>query len=1176
MGRLTNRSGTLTLTGRAAALAGLAGLVFACEEPPAADTVTVSPGTAELPALATTVRLTAEVRDQYGQVMAGVPVTWSSGNASVAKVDGSGLVTAVGNGTAAISAEAKGVSGSAKVTVAQVVSEVVVAPAADTLVSLGDTVRLTAQARDANGHTVERVQSFAWSSGDASVATVDESGLATSVDNGTAAIGAEAEGVSGSATLTVAQVVSEVVLAPAADTLVSLGDTVRLAAEARDANGHKVERVRSFAWTSGDSSVAAVDGSGLVTAVDNGTAAIGAEAEGVSGSATLTVAQVVSEVAVTPSADTVMLADSLRLDALALDANGYEVAGARFSWESGNTSVARVDTSGTVTGVGEGEATVTARSGSAQGRSEIDVVNQDRETLAKVYHATGGPNWRNSDNWLSDAKLESWHGVWTDSIGLVKELHLVNNGLSGALPPELGDLARLKQLRLSVNSFSGAIPPELGRLTELEALGLFFSGLSGAIPPELGNLKNLKALLLPSNRLTGEIPPELGGLGSLEVLFVNYNQLTGAIPPELGNASKLTHVRLGGNGLTGEIPPELGDLDGLLELDLSGNDLSGEIPPELGDLADLYKLALSGNSLTGEIPARLDGLASVDTLLLDLNALTGAIPPELGSLDNLRVLDLAGNTGMSGELSEELTELDLDVFFAGNTDLCVPREPTFVTWVSSILRRRISFCEGAMAYLVQAVQSRSHPVPQVADERALLRVFVTAKKKTEEGIPLVRATFFVDGDEEYEVDIPAKSTPIPTEVDEGDLSKSANAEIPGRVVQPDLEMVIEIDPDGTLDEDLGVLNRIPETGRMPVEVRRVPLLDLTMVPFLWSEDPDSSVLEIVADMAEDPEGHKLLELTHMLLPVADFEVTAHEAVASSSNSAFALLSQTAAIRAVEGGTGYWMGTLSGTVTGAAGVAYLPGWVSFSILDSLVIAHELGHNMSLFHAPGCGASGADPKYPYSGGTIGTWGYDSRESGRLVDPETHDLLTYCKPRWISDYHATKAVAHRLIEEDSTAERDTAQSLLLWGGEEKNGDLVLNPAFVVDALPMTSPSAGDHRITGRTEDGRELFSVGFGMTQLSEGGSSFAFVLPASSWWAGSLATITLYGPDGEVALDGESDLPMAILRDPRTGSVRAMLRDLPELADAEAVAELSARTGMVVRFSRGIPDADAWRR
>ena len=92
------------------------------------------------------------------------------------------------------------------------------------------------------------------------------------------------------------------------------------------------------------------------------------------------------------------------------------------------------------------------------------------------------------------------------------------------------------------------------------------------------------------------------------------------------------------------------------------------------------------------------------------------------------------------------------------------------------------------------MQSRVHPVPLVAGEEALLRVFVTAAKETGEGMPAVRAPFFLDGAEQHVVDIPAGNSPIPTELDEGDLSKSANAKIPGRIVQPGLEMVVEIDP----------------------------------------------------------------------------------------------------------------------------------------------------------------------------------------------------------------------------------------------------------------------------------------------------------------------------------------------------------------------------------------------
>ena len=101
---------------------------------PLATTITVNPGSARLSALGETVRLTAEVRDQHGQVMAEAVVAWASSNASIASVDASGLLTAVANGSATITATSGSVSGTAAVTVTQAVSAVAVSPAADTLI----------------------------------------------------------------------------------------------------------------------------------------------------------------------------------------------------------------------------------------------------------------------------------------------------------------------------------------------------------------------------------------------------------------------------------------------------------------------------------------------------------------------------------------------------------------------------------------------------------------------------------------------------------------------------------------------------------------------------------------------------------------------------------------------------------------------------------------------------------------------------------------------------------------------------------------------------------------------------------------------------------------------------------------------------------------------------------
>ena len=204
--------------------------------------------------------------------------------------------------------------------------------------------------------------------------------------------------------------------------------------------------------------------------------------------------------------------------------------------------------------------------------------------------------------------------------------------------------------------------------------------------------------------------------------------------------------------------------------------------------------------------------------------------------------------------------------------------------------------------------------------------------------------------------------------------------------------------------------------------------------------------------------------------------------------------------------------------------------------------------------------------------------SAPAGRLVRPSTPDLMSYCGPRWVSDYSFTNALRYRLFDEGPPAAAVAARSLLLWGGISADSVPYLEPAFVIDAPAALPDSAGAYRIAGRSASGGELFSLSFTMPETADGdgSSSFAFVLPVRPGSEGNLATITLFGPDGSVTLDGESDSPMAILRNPRSGQVRGILRDLPPETQAARAAARSAAPGLEVLFSRGIPDAEAWRR
>lgn len=228
------------------------------------------------------------------------------------------------------------------------------------------------------------------------------------------------------------------------------------------------------------------------------------------------------------------------------------------------------------------------------------------------------------------------------------------------------------------------------------------------------------------------VPPELGNLSRLTTLSLEGSHLTGPIPSELGNLSRLWLLSLDRNNLTGSIPSELGNLSQLRGLWLQGNNLTGPIPPGLGNFPRVTDLTLDDNALTGPLPLRLGELSTLEILSLKNNDFSGPVPSEFGGMSNLRELELTNNPAMEGALPADLTALHhLDVLGAGGTSLCAPADASFQAWLDGVHARRLALCvegESPAAYLTQAVQSRDFPVPLVAGEKALLRVFPTARQ----------------------------------------------------------------------------------------------------------------------------------------------------------------------------------------------------------------------------------------------------------------------------------------------------------------------------------------------------------------------------------------------------------------------------------------------------------------
>ena len=499
--------------------------------------------------------------------------------------------------------------------------------------------------------------------------------------------------------VTVAQEVSAVTVVPDTATVVE-GDTLRLAATVTDANGQVVTGAE-FVWGSGDTTVAVVDATGLVTGAGAGQVQVTATAAGVTGRAELTVvAPAPTTVAVTP--DTVVLTSlgqTAQLTADVRDQAGRAMDGVPVVWSSADTTVAVVDSSGLVTAVGGGAATVTATAGEAVGEARVNVrqsagsvtvspsmdsvaLGDTLQLVAEAYDETGHVvegavfTWSSSDApvaTVDPSGLVRGAGEGTATITATagdasgtSEITVVNpdraalvalyNATDG--PNWVDNTNWLTDAPLG--EWYGIDTNAAGRVVRIDLSGAWGEstphGLSGALPPELGGLSNLEQLYLSQNALSGPIPPELGGLSKLEQLYLSQNALSGPIPPELGGLSKLRNLYLGWNALSGAIPSELGGLSNLEWLYLGSNYLSGEIPQELGNLANLEGLALFENDLSGPIPPELGDLSNLRQLSLSVNDLSGPIPPELGGLEKLRFLGLADNN-LSGPIPPELGNL---------------------------------------------------------------------------------------------------------------------------------------------------------------------------------------------------------------------------------------------------------------------------------------------------------------------------------------------------------------------------------------------------------------------------------------------------------------------------------------------------------------------------------------
>jgi uncharacterized protein YjdB len=333
-----------------------------------------------------TTQATATVKDASGNVLTGRVIAWQSSNPALATVNSNGLVTAVANGSVTISAIVDGQVGNAPLTVsAPVPTSIAIIPGSLSL-TLGQSTQVAAEVRDAKGVAIPN-QAITWSSKNAAIAPISSTGMINGTTVGQTMVQASSDGLTDDAQVSVTSVpAASVTVSPTSLTL-AVGDTARLSATVRDAS-NAILTDRAVTWSSSNPGVATVGVTGLVTAVTAGSANISAVVDGITTTATVTVTPPapppVASVSATLASASLTVGQTTQATAVLKDAAGNVLTGRTITWSSANTDVATISSTGVVTAVSAGSASILATSEGQSGGAPLTVVAPPPAPVATV------------------------------------------------------------------------------------------------------------------------------------------------------------------------------------------------------------------------------------------------------------------------------------------------------------------------------------------------------------------------------------------------------------------------------------------------------------------------------------------------------------------------------------------------------------------------------------------------------------------------------------------------------------------------------------------------------------------------------------------------------------------------------------------------------------------------
>ena len=321
---------------------------------------------------------------------------------------------------------------------------------------------------------------------------------------------------------------------------------------------------------------------------------------------------------------------------------------------------------------------------------------------------------------------------------------------------------------------------------------------------------------------------------------------------------------------------------------------------------------------------------------------------------------------------------------------------------------------------VVPVSKRNAPV--VTNRPALVRVYV-APSSGYRGTSVTAELRLVDGTTRLPVVKDTKT--ISSASTDLDVDSTFNFEVPEGSLPPGVTyQVLLTAKDGAVPAGSNDARFPRDGGVQSLDAMASGKLKIVIVPVKYTADGSGRTPDVSATQLA------LYKQTFMArYPASEVEITArapwtYASAISPNGSGFSqVLNGITNLRKADGvgADVYYYGALAptssfssfcggGCVTGLSTVVESPNTsflrasvgVGYPGSDSAsTAAHEVGHAHGREHAPCGGAQGVDPEFPYSGGVIGSWGYDIFTKSFVSPTKGHDFMSYCENEWVSDY-------------------------------------------------------------------------------------------------------------------------------------------------------------------------------